>query len=159
MAMQPRGVLCDRARAWAALAPDSELSELERRLLGAHIDRCHACAQFALEVAAVAAALRGAALLPLPRPISVPAWRRRPVYARVQAVVAAAAVAAMAFGVASRPPLAPSQRDSAELPRVTNFSNDAPAHEVELIIRRAENDRASATRFRPRRPGIVIRVV
>ena len=105
MMRHPRGVLCDRARAWAALAPDGELSELERKLLGSHLDRCDACADFAVRVAAVAAELRAASFQPLPRPVSVPVWRRRQAYARVRAVGAAAAVAAMALGIAGRAPL------------------------------------------------------
>jgi ferric-dicitrate binding protein FerR (iron transport regulator) len=159
MADHPTGILCERARTWAALAPDGELSELERKLLDAHVQRCSACAHFALEVAAVTAELRAAALQPLPRPVSVPLWRRRPVYARFRAVGAAAAVAAMALGVASRAPLSPSDRDSLELPRVTNFANAAPEREVELIIRRVENEKAGSTRFRPKKPGVVVRPV
>ena len=159
MADHPTGVLCERARTWASLAPDGELSELERKLLDAHVQRCAACAHFAIEVAAVAAELRTAALQPLTRPLSVPIWRRRLVYARVRAVGAAAAVAVMALGVASRAPLSPSAEGSAELPRVTNFANRAPEREVELIIRRVENDAARSTRYRPSKPGVVMRPV
>ena len=159
MAGHPTGILCERARTWAALAPDGELSELERKLLDAHVQRCSACARFALEVAAVAAELRAAGLERLPRPVSVPVWRRRPVYARVRAVGAAAAVAVMALGVASRAPLAPSERDSFKVPQVTNFANKAPEREVELITRRLENEKADRTRFRPRKPGVVMRPV
>ncbi|HWL33791.1 MAG TPA: zf-HC2 domain-containing protein [Gaiellaceae bacterium] len=155
----PTGVLCERARTWAALAPDGELSELERKLLDAHVQRCAACAYFALEVAAVAAELRAAGLQPLPRPLVVPIWRRRPVYARVRTVGAAAAVAVMALGIASRAPLSGSDRELLELPRVTNFANTAPEREVELITRRVENEKAGSTRFRPRRPGVVMRPV
>lgn len=151
----PRGVLCERTRGWAALAPDGELSELERKLLDSHLDRCASCSSFAVQVAAVAAELRAASLDPLLRPVSVPACRRRSVYASVRAVGAVAAVAVMALGVASRAPLSPSERDSVDLPRVTNFANNAPAREVELITRRTENEQASSTRFRPQRPGIV----
>ncbi|MGH3071504.1 MAG: zf-HC2 domain-containing protein, partial [Gaiellaceae bacterium] len=79
-------VLCERARAWAALAPDGELSELERKLLDSHLQRCGACGHFALEVAAIAAELRAASPEPLPRPVSVPAWRRRVAYGHVRAV-------------------------------------------------------------------------
>jgi hypothetical protein len=159
MAGYPNAVLCERARTWAALAPDGELSELERKLLDSHLQRCAECGYFAVQVAAVAAELRRAALQPLPRPVSVPVWRRRPAYARVRAVGAAAAVAVMALGVASRAPLAPSADDSSGLPRVTNFANTAPAREVELMTRRAENDQAAATRFRPRKPGMVVRPI
>jgi hypothetical protein len=159
MRRHPTGVLCERARTWAALAPDGELSELERKLLDSHLQRCAACGHFAVQVAHIAAELREAALDPLPQPIRIPVWRRRPVYARVRTVGAAAAVALMALGVASRAPLEPSQSDSLELPRVTNFANQAPVREVELITRRVENLEAGETRFRPRKPGVVIRPV
>jgi anti-sigma factor RsiW len=158
MVGHPTGVLCERARTWAALAPDGELSELERKLLDAHLQRCAACGYFAVEVAAVAAELRAAAPQPLPRPLVVPIWRRRPLYARVRAVGAAAAVAVMALGIAARAPLS-SDRDSFDLPRVTNFANNAPEREVELITRRVENEKAGNTRFRPKKPGSVMRPI
>lgn len=159
MARHPTGVLCERARAWAALAPDGELSELERKLLDSHLQRCRACARFAVQVAAVARELREAALHPLPRPITIPVWSRRPVYVRIRTAGAAAAVALMALGIASRAPLAPSERRTLELPRVTNFANKAPAREVELITRRTENDEARATSFRPHKEGTTTRPV
>jgi hypothetical protein len=81
------------------------------------------------------------------------------VYARVRAVGAAAAVAAMAVGVASRGPLSPREGDSFRLPQVTNFANRAPEHEVELINRRVANEKAQTTRFRPQKPGVVMRPV
>jgi len=159
MADHPRSI-CDRARTWAALAPDGELSELERKLLDAHVQRCPACAHFALEVAAIAGQLRAAAPEPLVRPLSIPIWRRRRVYARMRAVGAAAAVAVMALGVAARSPLSGAdQGDSFQLPRVTNFANRAPQREIELITRRVENEKAGPTRFRPRKPGVVMRPV
>jgi predicted anti-sigma-YlaC factor YlaD len=157
MADHPAAI-CERARTWAALAPDGELSELERKLLDAHLQRCSPCAHFALDVAAIAAELRAAAPQPLPRPLSVPVWRRRPVYARVRAVGAAAAVAAMALGIASRGPITPSD-ESFGLPQVTNFANQAPEREVELITRRVENEKAQTTRFRPKKPGVVMRPI
>ena len=128
----PRGALCERARAWAALAPDGELSELERKLLGAHLARCGACASFSVEVAAVAAELRAAALEPLPQPVSIPTWRRRTAYARVRAVGAAAAVAVMALGIASRAPLGTEERDTFQLPRVVDFSGGDQAEAQKL---------------------------
>jgi len=158
MVGHPTGVLCERARTWAALAPDGELSELERKLLDAHLQRCAACGHFAVEVAAVAAELRAAVPQPLPRPLVVPIWRRRPVYARVRAVGAAAAVAVMALGIAARAPLS-SDSKSFDAPRVTNFANQAPEREVELISRRVENEKAGATRFRPKKPGSIMRPI
>jgi hypothetical protein len=65
----------------------------------------------------------------------------------------------MALGVAARAPLTPTERQTLDLPRVTNFSNTAPEHEVALIIRRTQNDVAGAARFRPRREGLVTRPI
>jgi hypothetical protein len=95
---------CERARVTAALAPDAELTELERRLLEAHLARCPECSAFAAGVEAATAAVRTAELVPLAYPIHVSAWRRR-AYVPLRNVAATAAVALMAFGVASRGPL------------------------------------------------------
>jgi predicted anti-sigma-YlaC factor YlaD len=151
MGMRPfsRGVLCERARSWAALAPDGELSELERKLLGSHLDRCPACAGFALDVAALAEELRGAALEPLPRPVALPSRRRRPAYARLQTVGAAAAVALMALGVASRAPLSNGDQQSIRVPRVVDFSGGDESEIQQLRTLRSEA-LASARAFRNR---------
>lgn len=37
---------CERARTWAALRPDGELSTIELRLLGAHLESCSDCRRF-----------------------------------------------------------------------------------------------------------------
>jgi len=149
----PRGVLCERARSWAALGPDGELSELERKLLDAHVARCGACSRFSLEIAGVAARLRAAALQPLPRPVSIPTWRRRPVYARVRMAGAAAAVAAMALGIASRAPLSAAEQQSLRLaPPVVDFSGGDQAEQQALRnIRREAIVAAIAARTRPAR--------
>lgn len=147
----PKGVFCDRARAWAALAPDGELSELERKLLGSHLDRCDACASFAVHVAAVAVELRASSLEPLPRPVSTAVCRRRG-YGGVRAAGAAAAVALMAFGVGARAPISPDDGRTLGFPRVTNFADNAE-REVALIIRRSENDN-ERSRFRPTVEGV-----
>jgi hypothetical protein len=99
---------CDRARAWAGLAPDGELSQLEQLLLDAHVAHCAPCRCFAAEVAAIARELRVAGREAPARVLTLPpAHVRRSVYARARAVGAVAAVAAMAFGIAARAPLAP----------------------------------------------------
>jgi predicted anti-sigma-YlaC factor YlaD len=152
MSTYPRGVLCERARSWAALAPDGELAELERKLLGAHLARCGACSLFAAEIATIAAELRDAELQPLPRPITLPVWHRRRAYTSIRAVGAAAAVAVMALGIASRSPLSNGDRHSIQLPRVVDFSGGDQAE-----IQRLRNQRsdaiavARATRNRPAR--------
>ena len=132
--------LCDRARSWAALAPDDELSELEGQLLDAHLARCSACSRFAVEVAAVATRLRAASLEPLSRPVPIPTWGTRPSLARLRAVGAVLAVAVMALGIASRAPVASSDRRSGELPRVADFS----AEQAELQLLRNERRQAFA---------------
>lgn len=133
----PRGVLCERARAWAALAPDGELAELERHLLDAHVARCAACSSFADEVAAVAAALRREALRPLSRPVTVPAWRRHTVYGRIRTVGAAAAVALMALGVASRAPLPIDGRSSQSFqPRIVLLDDERREMDELRAVRR-----------------------
>lgn len=47
MGREPKVSACERARTWAALQPDGELSTIELRLLGAHLDGCPACRRFA----------------------------------------------------------------------------------------------------------------
>ena len=65
----------------------------------------------------------------------------------------------MALGIASRAPLSSGESESFDLPRVTNFANKAPEREVELITRRVENTKAGTTRFRPKKPGSVMRPI
>ena len=72
--------------------------------------------------------------------------------------LACSAVAVMALGVASRAPLS-ADRESFDLPRVTNFANQTPEREVELITRRVDNEKAASARFRPKKPGVVMRPV
>jgi len=147
-----RGVLCERARSWAALAPDGELSELERKLLGSHLERCPSCADFAVEVAAIASELRTAALERIPRPVAIPSWRRRPAYARMRAVGAAAAVAAMALGITARAPLSNGDQQTFQLPRVVDFSGGDETEIQQLrTLRSAALASERAFRNRPAR--------
>lgn len=106
---------CERARRWAALAPDDELSELERRALLSHLRSCAPCAGFARGVGHVSALLRAEELERPSLPTLVPhvVRRRQVLAARARPVAAAAAVALMALGVASRAPLEMNGRDSA----------------------------------------------
>ena len=129
---------CERACSWASLAPDGELSELEQRLLDSHLARCGPCDRFARQVAAVAAELRAAALQPLPQPVAIPMWRRGSVTARVRAVGAAAAVAVMALGIASRPPLSSGERQSLQVQPVLDFSGGEQAEQQQLRDLRRE---------------------
>jgi anti-sigma factor RsiW len=128
----PTGVLCERARTWAALAPDGELSELERHLLDAHLARCAACSHFSVEVASIALELRHAAPQPLPHLVSIPMWRRRQRYARIRTVGAAAAVALMALGIASRGPLTTPEHKPLKLPQITDFSENVQREDAQF---------------------------
>ena len=87
---QPRSQLCERARAWASVRTDAELSELESALLASHLRRCDACRTFTAEIEGVAAALRSARLQ---RPVQRLAMPRRRRLGGVRALEVAVAVA------------------------------------------------------------------
>lgn len=154
MARHSTAAVCHRARAWAALAPDGELSELERKLLGAHLRRCAACAAFAVDVAALTAELRAAAAVPLARPVAIPVWRRRRSWAGVRAAGAAAAIAVMTLGIASRGPLSPNETSTFQLPRITDFSLNVQgeAEQLSALYRSGAIDRGPVERSAKHRP-------
>ena len=97
--LHPRPLLCERTRGWASLALDGELSELERALMQAHVERCPGCARFVADVGAVTEALRSAAPEPLPHPVSLPARAGR-VRAGMLRLGAVAGVVVGALGLA-----------------------------------------------------------
>lgn len=89
------GQLCSRARFWASLRVDGELSELEGALLDAHLGRCAECRTYAEGVAGATEALRNAPLVEVaPVMLAAPARPRRIVAGLVAAtlVVLAAVV-------------------------------------------------------------------
>jgi hypothetical protein len=96
--------LCERARAWASLRADDELSELESALLEGHLDRCADCRSFADGADRLAAALRGADLV-RPRPIAVRPLtrsdRRVGMLRMLQVTVAAVIVVGVGFVAAA----------------------------------------------------------
>jgi len=92
-----RPSICERVRAQVSLQLDGELSELERRLVASHLDRCPECAAFERDVVDFTGSLRDAPLESPHRPVVVHAPRRVS-FARVQGGVAAA-VAVVALGV------------------------------------------------------------
>lgn len=105
---------CERARRWASLAVDCELSELGKARLRAHVRSCAACAEYVSGLRVVTQELR-AAPLPTPSRPLVPRCLRRgrlPLGLAVIAIV----VAAMFGGLAGalRPTAAgPSVRTTA----------------------------------------------
>ena len=91
-------VVCTRVREQVSLELDSELSQLEQRMLAAHLERCAACATYAAEVRALTERIRSAPLHNMRRPVVV--RRHRSIATtRLQIGVAAAfALAALGLG-------------------------------------------------------------
>ena len=88
---------CDRARQWASLLLDGELSEFEHALLDGHLAGCASCSAFRADIANATRELRAAPLESLPRPIHLRGIRR----ARLRFAPAAAALAVAAVGLGS----------------------------------------------------------
>ena len=96
--MHPKSQLCERARAWASLRTDGELSELESALLDAHLGRCEPCRTFAQGTETVAATLRSEGLV-RPAPLVLVSHQRRRNGVRTLRLATAAA-AIVAVGIA-----------------------------------------------------------
>jgi predicted anti-sigma-YlaC factor YlaD len=78
---------------------DGELSQLERAMVAAHLQRCDPCRAFREDVIAITGALRDAPLERLERAVVLPS-RRRARFATAQVAAAAASVAvAIGFGL------------------------------------------------------------
>jgi hypothetical protein len=99
MSVHPRSAMCERARAWASLRLDAELSEFEDALLVAHLGRCSACSEYEESVRGAVLALRNEPLAGLEHPVSVPS--RGPAVLWPTALARAAAVVAIAVGIAT----------------------------------------------------------
>jgi predicted anti-sigma-YlaC factor YlaD len=95
--MYPKPQLCERARAWASLRTDGELSELESALLDAHLSRCEPCRTFAQGAEDVAVALRAAPLERPPAPVLIPRQARRTGLRALQLAAAAVVVVSAGF--------------------------------------------------------------
>jgi len=118
-ALTPRNGPCERARQWASLRVDGELSELEDALLEKHLEACATCSAFATRLAGAAEALRA---VPLERPqIAYPRFERPvlrlPVGRRVAivAVAAAAVVGAFVGSSLQKPATAPAPSGGPQL--------------------------------------------
>ncbi|HEU5491341.1 MAG TPA: zf-HC2 domain-containing protein [Gaiellaceae bacterium] len=85
-------------REQVSLELDGELSQLEQRMLGTHLERCPRCAAYAADVRDVTERIRNAPRAVMQRPVVV--RRRRPLTTvRLQVGVAAAlALAALGLG-------------------------------------------------------------
>jgi hypothetical protein len=126
------GGACERAREWASLRLDDELSVLEEEILERHLDFCDACRGFEEGMRLSTARIRSTPLEAPSRPLEVPArhgvvtpYRRR----TALVAVAALALGALIGSLVERPgqPV-PSQSPSqvSFLSRDTNNLRDIP---------------------------------
>lgn len=131
MGVLTRSIVCDRVRAQISLGLDGELSELESRMLEAHVARCEECAAYEADVVSLTALLREAPLEPLERPIVLRRPSRRVSIVRMQVGVAAALAFAV-LGVVAQ--LGPGQTEPT-LASPTKFAtSEQLTREVEQII-------------------------
>jgi predicted anti-sigma-YlaC factor YlaD len=129
-------VNCSRVRSQISLRLDDELSQLERRMVSTHLERCYDCRLFADEVEEFTLALRAAPSILLDRPIAVSRPRRLSIL-RMQAGVAAV-LAFVAVGVASQvtPSSSGDVTQSEWSVTVTRFPTRAETeHELALLER------------------------
>ena len=89
---------CERARQWASIEVDGELSTFERVLLRAHLAHCSTCRGFRERTSGLTLALRAAPMERLEQPIQIGRMRRR---FRVRVAPAAAAMAVAFVGLGS----------------------------------------------------------
>ncbi|HKD34218.1 MAG TPA: zf-HC2 domain-containing protein [Gaiellaceae bacterium] len=87
---------CDRARQWASLELDGELSSFELALLENHVAGCASCAEFRTEINGLTSALRAAPYEPFQGVVL--ARVRRNLRLRLAPAAAAMAVAAVGLG-------------------------------------------------------------
>jgi len=105
----PRTIVCDRVRAQISLRLDGELSQLESRMLDAHLGRCADCREYDADVTRITADLRAAPLEQMESPVVIRRPRRLSAL-RLQASVAAAMAVAV-LGAATQ--LAAHEREPA----------------------------------------------
>ena len=112
---------CDRARQWASLELDGELSSFECALLENHVAACPSCAEFRAEIGGLTGALRAAPYEPF-EGVVLGHIRRR---VRMRIAPAAAAMAVAAVGLGSI--LASSSFQGSSVGRLAQSVNVTPA--------------------------------
>ena len=144
-------VSCSRVRAQVSLQLDDELSQLERRMVSAHLERCHDCSLYAEEVEEFTLALRAAPMVSLDRAIVVTRPRRLSIL-RMQAGVAAAVLAVVAVGLASQvtPSSSSDATESEWSVTVTRFPTAVETQrELEMLARLPNRAAKSVMASRP----------
>ncbi len=134
---------CERAREYASLALDDELSQFEHALLRAHLEQCDGCHGYQVGLVATTDRLRNAELERLSRPVVLPR-RQRVSFRGVQVgLVAALVVVAVGLGgVLSSIGSGDSVRPGVSLPKA------GESREIQDIRR----ERLQEVAFRPSSP-------
>ena len=99
MTGESRSAVCERARVWASLLPDGELSHFERRLLDAHCIRCNDCRRLRDDIGSVTAIVRATPPDEMSRPVRVSSQRLR-LWRPAAGVLVSGGVATLAFVLA-----------------------------------------------------------
>ena len=94
-----RSSVCERVRAQVSLELDGELSQLERAMVAAHLERCGSCRAYEADVTALTAKLRATPPERAERAVDLPRRRRPAALAGQLQVGAAAAVVVVAAGL------------------------------------------------------------
>jgi anti-sigma factor RsiW len=90
--------VCSRVREQVSLQLDDELSQLEQRMLGTHLERCPRCAAYAADVRDITDRIRSAPHAVMARPVVVRRHRRLSTVRLQVGVAAAFALAALGLG-------------------------------------------------------------
>lgn len=125
---------CERARQWASLQLDGELSELEHALLDAHLARCSDCSRFAADIRGLGAVMRAAPPEAPSRPVQVRQLRPGRSLRILQASAAVAVVATAGLGAMVVDVFHTSAETSAapRIERVSAIGDESPSLTREL---------------------------
>jgi hypothetical protein len=122
---------CERARCFASLRPDGELTDIQEKFLTFHLEECRSCREFAAAVAVTTTTIRATPPLAAPKVRVVRPTRRR-VSARALPAAAAAAVA-LSAGLAGLAGVQSQPSDGGEAPPPRPGYLDSAAYEQGLI--------------------------
>lgn len=125
---------CERARQWASLHLDGELSELEHALLDAHLERCASCSEFAAGIRGLGAVMRAAPSEAPSRPVQVHRLHASRSLRILQASAAAAVFATAGLGAMVVDVFHTSAETSAapRIQRVSAIGDESPSMTREL---------------------------